>query len=190
MKRRELSRQAVHILYGLFVSALILALPLMFSAAILSALLVSGFLLSHYLKGGNHIPVISRFLHACEREYQLIVRPGLGPLQFTLGSLLALLLFGPWIAFLSVLVLTFGDSFSTLVGVFFGKNPLPWSKKKTFEGSLACFAASFFVSSLFLPLTLSVIIAFSASLIESLSTRFDDNILIPLAVGGLLWLLL
>lgn len=190
MKRRELSRQAVHILYGLFISALILALPMSFSAAILSALLVFGFLLSCYLKEGNRIPLVSHFLHACEREYQLIVRPGLGPLQFTLGSLLALLLFGPWLAFLSVLVLTFGDSFSTLVGVYFGRNPLPWSKKKTFEGTLACFAASFLVSYLFLPIKLSILIAFAASLIESLSTRFDDNILIPLAVGGLLWLLL
>ncbi len=190
MKRRELSRQIVHILYGLFVSALIMALPRMFSAAILSALLVSGFFLSNLLKSGRNMPVVSSFLFACEREYHLIVRPGLGPLQFTLGSLLSLLLFGPWIAFLSVLVLTFGDSFSTLIGVFFGKTPLPWSKKKTYEGSLACFAASFLVSFLFIPLHLSLAVALAASLIESLSTRFDDNILIPLAVGGLLWLLL
>ena len=190
MKRREFSRQVVHMLYGLFISALILALPMSLSAAILFFLFVFGFLLSHYLKAGRHVPLVSRFLFACEREYQLVVRPGLGPLQFTLGSLLALLLFGPGIAFLSVLVLTFGDSFSTLVGVFFGKNPLPWSKKKTFEGSLACFAASFFVCLLFIPIKLSIVIALAASLIESLSTRFDDNILIPLAVGGLLWLLL
>jgi len=190
MKRRELSRQAVHILYGLFVSALILALPRDVVVLVLSFFLVSGFFLSNHLKAGNHIPLVSRFLFACEREYHLLVRPGLGPLQFTLGSLLALLLFGPWISFLSVLVLTFGDSFSTLVGIFFGKNPLPWSKKKTFEGTLACFIASFLVSFLFLPLSLSLAVALAASLIESLSTRFDDNILIPLAVGGLLWLLL
>ena len=190
MKRRELRRQTVHILYGLFISALIISLSKLSGVILLLVLFVAGFFLSNVLRSGRSIPFASHFIKHCEREYHLIVRPGLGPLQFTFGALLSLLLFGREIAFISVLVLTFGDSFSTLIGVYFGRVVLPWSKKKTLEGMLACFLASLCISVFLLPLKLAVLVSFVTCVLESFSTRFDDNILIPLGVGVLLWFLL
>lgn len=183
-----MKRQAVHIIYGLFIAGLIFSMSRLSCLVSLSFLFLAGFFLSNVLRSGRTVFLISSFISACEREYHLLVRPGLGPLQFTLGSFVCLLLFGRDIAFISVLALTFGDSFSTLIGVYFGRHVLPWSGKKTFEGMFACFFASFFVGFFFLPFPLALFVAFMTSLLESFSTRFDDNIIIPFGVGVVLWL--
>ena len=189
MKRKEIYRQTVHILYGLLIAGLVFYLERIEASILLLVILVIGFLLSQINKSKKNIPVITDLLCLCEREYHLLVSPGLGPLQSTIGSLFVVVLFDTRIAFISVLTLTFGDSLSALTGFYFGRHLLPWSGHKTVEGTMACFLASFLVCVLFVPYAIAVILGLTAALIESLAVRFDDNVLIPLAVGCVLWLL-
>ena len=71
------------------------------------------------------------------------------PIAFTLGITLSLLFFPPSIAYASITVLTLGDSMANIFGKVFGKIPLPFNRKKTFEGTICGFVCAFFGSILF-----------------------------------------
>jgi dolichol kinase len=85
-----------------------------------------------------------------------------------------------------LLYLIFGDSAASLFGKGFGKSTWPYSQK-TFVGSMACFLICLLIGVFFLqPLLtweLVVGVAFTVAFIESLSTRIDDNFLIPVGAA-------
>jgi dolichol kinase len=104
------------------------------------------------------------------------VKPGQGTLTFVLGSFIALVFFEPNIVFLSVLILAFADSFSTIVGRAIGVIKI--YNGKTLEGFFGGFLASLFIVLPYLNVYVAVVACLVASLTELLSP-VDDNIVIP-----------
>ncbi|HEY6213880.1 MAG TPA: DUF92 domain-containing protein, partial [Vicinamibacterales bacterium] len=97
-------------------------------------------------------------------------------------------------------VLAFGDGFATLAGR--GRR-LPWNRDKSVAGTMAfiaCAAAGAIVlaawtrpavdprPSILFVILAPVAAAIVAALVESLPVRLDDNVSVPIAAGGVLWL--
>lgn len=83
------------------------------------------------------------------------------------------------IAVLSLLFMSFGDSFAALTGIAIGKVTLIGNK--TLEGSIACFTACLLAGTFFPgidPIT-RFTGAFAATLVEVLPLKLDDNFSIP-----------
>jgi len=125
--------------------------------------------------------ITSRFLR--EREHKGLI----GSTYFLIGALLTIILFPKEIAIASLYILIISDTAAALVGVMWGKTRL--ASGKSLEGSLA-----FFLSGL-------VIVGFTmrghelwgclgvlgATLAELFPVVLDDNLLIPLVAGGIMW---
>ena len=198
---REVRRQLVH-LSGLIVVfvAFFLGNNLTGFLSILFAILI--FFLSYYLEVRNEIrkkiPLrIKKIEELEDRAYDLInsmVREKcewryMGAILFFLASGISLLLFPRKIAFISITVLAVGDSFSTIIGVHFGKHKTKINPPKSWEGTLGGIATSFLACLAFT----NLIAAFVASVVgmtaELLPIRINDNLLIPISTGIALWIL-
>ena len=98
---------------------------------------------------------------------------------------------------LAMAVLGWGDGLAPIVGMKLGKMKYKVLSEKTVEGSLAFFAGSVLAGMFFVwliipeafDLSTILIIALAATIVEGLSPKEVDNILIPLAVIALVFLL-
>jgi len=180
--RLETERNIVHLALGSLIAAGVAYYGRETSFLVLSALLILGGLLQRLEKAGKKIPVIDWFLDRMERKG---VSPGAGTISFFIGAWATVLLFDSYTAFVSILILAFLDSFSTIVGMAF---PLHYIRKnKTLEGTLAGFLAAWIVSSLFLPYWLTFPACFTSAIVE-LYTPVDDNIVLPPVSAGVITL--
>jgi dolichol kinase len=171
--RKETERQAFHLVLGTLLAALIIVMGRFYSLAIFGLCIISGILISEVMHKGTRLPIVSWFIARLERDK---VKPGQGTLNFFLGTFIALVFFEPNIVFVAVLILAFGDSFSTIVGKGIGKRRI--YNKKSIEGFLAGFLASFLVTLPYLNIYIGIAACLTTSLIELL-TPVDDNIVIP-----------
>jgi len=105
---------------------------------------------------------------------------------FFLGLIITLAIFEKYIATLSLFILIFSDLASFSIGVMYGKRKI--INSKSVIGTLAFFASSlaialayykFFNFSLILGISASII----ASLLEILSIKINDNLLIPIGTS-------
>lgn len=181
LKFSEIKRQFFHLFYGLVIIYSVIFLGKLFVANILTIILIIGGLLSYIHIRKPLIP-IDKILEHVERENSLF--PGKGGFFFTFGSLMTLYIFPENIALAGLCVLTFGDSFSHIFGIYIRRkkynNP---SIKKMFEGNVAgiivaSIAASFFVDPVFgfIGATIAMVVEF----LEFVFTKLDDNFYIPL----------
>ncbi len=192
LARNELRRNIFHILLGVIIVAFINLYPERVSLLVLAIILILGLFIS-LLSRVVSIPVVKWFLKTFDREEDMKKFPGKGALFFFLGSVTALYLYGVQIASAAILILAVGDSINLLVGKPFGRVVNPLDTKKMFEGSIAGFVAGFIVASLFVPLIYAIIASAVAMLVEMIDFKemqVNDNILIPLFSGLVLWLLL
>jgi phytol kinase len=110
----------------------------------------------------------------------------------------------PQYAAIGILVMTWGDGLAALVGQKFGRHPYEiFGNKKSWEGSLTMAGASFVVTCSILGITegwtpevaaIAVVVAISATLLETLSVYGIDNLTVPIGSGALayglvVWLL-
>ena len=194
---RESERQILHICFGLLIIFLLLFEIL--NTRILFFVLIFGILLS-ILSLKFKIPIIYWFLDRFERKEQIKKFPGKGVIFFVFGSLLALTLFGKDIALASIMILTLGDSISHMTGSK-GKIKHFLNKYKNLEGSVFGFITSF-LGVLFLifvfNLDITILEGFFASLIgmtaEAIDIKMglnkvDDNIIVPLISGTVIYLI-
>ncbi len=121
-----------------------------------------------------------------ERKKNLEV-PGIQALYANLGIFLSYILFGK-LSVIGVLVLSVGDSFSTLVGKVFGKNRVFFSHDKSWEGTFTFFLSTFLVLLFFLPTEEALLVSSFSALFEAASIRIDDNLTIPLFATTLAYL--
>lgn len=127
-----------------------------------------------------------------ERRRHFEQFPGQGPIFYTLGAYLTLLIFSPDIAYASIMILSVGDAVSHLIGRYFGKVKTPLHPEKYIEGSVVAFLISVPFAFLFFPNLLAVILASLAAMLVEIpsfklgSWKVDDNLLIPLVAGGIL----
>jgi phytol kinase len=156
----------------------------------LAILLAVGLLISLISRKQN-LPMITWFLEKFERKDAW---PGKGAIYYLAGALTVVVLFPKEIALASIMILAFGDSIAHLFGSFFGKVPHPWNTYKMIEGTIMGFLAGAIASSVFVPWQYALIASGVAMLIEGFELKFrsrsvDDNLLVPLVSGIVLWLL-
>ena len=102
---------------------------------------------------------------------------------FTLGALVAVAVFSKEVAYAAILMTTFGDMSAALVGRKIGKHRF-LSSGKSIEGCTAEFIVNLFIGYFFLSsLPLALLMAFTATLVETLFVNIDDNLAIPIFSG-------
>ena len=177
----ELIRKAIHFLIALSPVMAIISLSFTLGALVLGILT---FICFEYLRlKWISVPVVSSLTVMASRARDQ-GRFVLGPVTLGLGALLSLSFFPIEIASLAIYALAFGDGFAGLVGKAFGQIRPAFLFGKSLEGSLACFFAVFIASwrlSHNLPLSLAA--AFTATAVEALPLEDFDNVILPLAVG-------
>lgn len=183
-KALELKRQAFHlVLLSLWV------IPILFLPAGLTLMLFFAVILlnlSVVFRAERVYRVFAFLIENLERERNLD-RPGIQALYANLGILIAFLLFGK-ASVVGVLVLSVGDSLSTLVGKTYGKTALPFNPSKSWEGTIAFFVGSFTVLLLLTDLRTALLVSSLSSLVEALDLRTDDNFILPIFATGVFYL--
>lgn len=131
-----------------------------------------------------YLPFFSVILRGCRRD-----DTERGFIYYFIGMALTYSLFGSNLAVAnaSIIILTLGDSLSTIIGREYGKHPLPLKPDKSIEGSAAFLAAGFIGSLFFLEPVYAFTGALTGMLVEAY-TPVEDNIVIPLATGAALML--
>jgi phytol kinase len=185
--RSELVRKSLHMLIA-FVPSIAATAGMPTALALLSfGTLV--FAVAEYLRlNGHHVAIITRLTVVASRGRDQD-RFVLGPVTLAVGAMLALLLYPSTAAALAIYALAFGDGIASLFGRAFGQTKI--IAGKTVEGSLACFAAVWFVTLLVTGrIEIAMAIAVVATVLEALPTDDMDNIILPAGVGLVATLLL
>jgi len=202
--RKEVGRKLIHLLSISFLVIYIISAST-FSHRV--ALLILGFLLIvliefEYLRVelGMKLPILSvlwRYKRAKERN-----KLG-GEVYFLIGSILCLALFDLRVAAAAILMTTFGDLAAALIGKRFGRLWIPKLKNRAVEGVAAELVVDLIIG-FFIIRTLTdgsvwwlssaipfgqpiwpIIIgmALTATVVETLVSKLDDNLLIPFFSG-------
>lgn len=110
-------------------------------------------------------------------------RRATGMLFFVLAVIVVFSVFDFKIALVAILMTTFGDLASALVGIKYGKHRI--KAGKTLEGFIAGFLINLAVASIFLWGYFSIIISMAlvASLVELFTYKLDDNLTVPIFTG-------
>ncbi|HIH33685.1 MAG TPA: hypothetical protein HA282_02355 [Nanoarchaeota archaeon] len=187
----EIKRQLVHVLLGLLV--LISALKDRESTLwFLLVLILIGVLLS-LLQLKFRFALVESLLRKFEREKYRKRFPFKGALFFLTGCLLVLKIFSFDIALASIAILTFSDSVSHVIGLY-GKRKNPLNTTKNIEGAFAGFVAGTIAGAFFVPFALALFASLASMFAEALSFKLqeedvDDNVIIPLVAGTVIFLL-
>lgn len=205
MEEREVGRQLIHLTgISVLVFAYFLGKTLIGYASIFIGLII--LFLSEYYKEREEFKkklpfrirwaerlegLFYNFINSLEREEYLKKRPYLGAFTFYFMAGITLLLFPKPIAFLSIAVLSVGDSVSTLIGVHYGKHSLFLDRNKTWEGFIGGVLGSLLVCwfiawILPIPIEWIILAPIIGMFVEGISRDVNDNILIPLVIGVIL----
>jgi phosphoserine phosphatase/dolichol kinase len=137
---------------------------------------------------GTNVPIISKItLLAADRSE--LNEFNTSPIFHALGLILCLLIFPARIGYAAIAVLTLGDSSASIFGKRFGKTKIPFNRGKSVEGSIIGLVFAFLGALLFVDPITAIIGAAAGILIEALPLPIDDNLLMPLAAGLLMYLL-
>ena len=104
------------------------------------------------------------------------------------GALITIILVPQPFSLLALFFLAFGDTLAALVGMKF---PFIKIGNKTLSGSLACFIMCIFVGLILnfeISLEIILIGAFTATIVELISIKINDNISIPVLSGCAMYL--
>lgn len=82
-------------------------------------------------------------------------------------------------------ILALGDGLATYIGTRYGRHKLPWNSSKTLEGMIG-FAAGAICALFVMPAPATILVAMSATIVESLPLKVNDNIVLPV-VSSLLY---
>ncbi len=186
----EIRRNVFHLIIGLLIVLLVyldLLTPFLIGIIILIGLLVS--LITRKYK----LPGIDWFLKTFDREEDIKQIPGKGIIFMFVGAFIAVFFFPKDIALAAVIILALGDSVSRLVGPF-GYLKHPFHSEKFLEGVIAGAFAATLGAMFFVPFVQAFFASVVAMLIEGVDLeikkiRVDDNLMIPVVAGGIMWLI-
>jgi dolichol kinase len=130
-----------------------------------------------------------------EREHLRKKFPGKGVIYLFLGLLLMMLLFEKDIVLAGMMIWTFGDSVSALVGKHYGRIRHPFNDERLIEGTIAGIICGSVAASLFVYWPFALIGTTISMAIESLDWKlykqpFDDNFFVPLVGAFVIYLLM
>lgn len=200
--RSEIQRQLIHLLTGITLILLIRTAGNLALTVLL--LLLAFYVLMSAVIAMNKLPLsLSTFLCRWGRPSKQNV-PLKGTILLLCGITLSFILFPEEIVYASIAIVAFGDSTATAIGVLFGNHKLPYSKKKTVEGTVSGTIVAFLASSLFVTPVQALFGSVGGMLLESVvdlqTTRefnsrtiikffFNDNFLIPVFSGLLMFVI-
>lgn len=161
----------------------------------IGVLLIVGLFIS-YISQFHKISILSLIMEKFDRPRDKKF-PGRGAFYFLLGVFLCLLLFNGdnlKIAYSAILILSVGDSLNHLFGAKLQRIRFPWNKRKNIVGVSIGILSGTFAAQFFVPLFPAFFASTIAICLETVPFRIgkfyiDDNIMVPLVAGGLLWLL-
>jgi len=185
--KTEIKRQIIHILLGVLYLAILNYFPKEQSLIAILFIFSIGSFISFSHRHLKPLPFVKDVIHLVQREREKEI-PGRAALSFTLGVLMAIIVFYPFnplVAIGAVCVLTFGDGFSTLVGKLFGKRKI--FDGKTLEGTIGGIIASTASLYYFFPFEIALATSLIAMIAEYLP--INDNYTIPIAAGLILLVL-
>ena len=179
----EIKRKFIHIF-----SLLYLAIYLYFQSQynhktglIALTTILAFFLILEYfrVKRQKKIPIFHIFWRESEKN-----KLG-GQVYFITGAIIAFALFDKNIAITALLMTTFGDMAAAIFGIAFGKHWIKGLKDRAWEGVIAQFVVDLIIAMLILNnLTISIVMALVATFVETVITKIDDNLSIPLFAGA------
>ena len=191
--KSELLRKSLHFLIGL--SPSLAAINKFYTLILLAFGALFYAVMESFRRRGINIPIVSRLTVAASRRRDE-GRFVLGPVTLGLGAFLPLLIFPLPAASVAVYALAFGDGTASLAGKFFGRIRPKFLLGKSLEGSAACFLGTFISVWLYSVITgngtvLTALAAAGIAVVTELLPLKDwDNIIIPMAVGEVMWILL
>lgn len=192
-KELEFRRQTFHFIAGFLV--VFAHWAGFFRLRMIAVLLIIGLIIS-WLSIFKKVPIISKILSLVDRPRDQHF-PGRGAYYFLLGVFLVFILFPAdelRIAYASILILAVGDSLNHLFDNRpEGKVKLSWNRRKNFAGLMIGIIGGTFAAQFFVPFVPALIASTFALLVESVPFRFgryylDDNILVPVTAGCVLWI--
>jgi len=191
VKKFELKRQIFHLFLG--IAIVMLLRYSLINTKIILFILIIGLVIS-YLSRKMRIPFFNDMLEIFERKEEITRFPGKGIIFYFIGVYITLLLFPKDIASASIMILALGDSVSHVFGLHFGKIKHILSEKKFLEGTIAGFIAGFFGAVLFVKPTEAFFASLIAMTVEAIEIKagaqqVDDNLVVPIVSGGVVWVL-
>jgi len=180
----EAKRQGVHLFVGLFVGLCVWYLKPLLGAYIAAPILALVAVLYFSPVIAHRLPVVDHLLFHFERRKDIDEFPFKGAIWFNVGILVPATLLPTHLACAIIVVLSVGDSASTLFGKFFGKHRIG---HKSLEGSLA-FIVFATAGALFLvDFWTAVFLGVVGAALEVVDV-FDDNVVVPFGLAVFSWM--
>ncbi|UCG45117.1 MAG: HAD-IB family phosphatase [Candidatus Bathyarchaeota archaeon] len=187
--RNDAIRAAIHMSGFLvpFVCIYFLGIPL---SSLLIFIVALVFAISELLRlQGISFPVLSSITWRAARRSEFF-EIATAPALFALGIVLSLVLFPEPVGYVSIAILTLGDSMATISGKLLGRTVFPFNKGKHVEGLIFGLFFAFAGAVFFVGPVQAVIAASTGMLVGCLPLPIDDNLTTPIAAGLVLMLLL
>ena len=176
--KRELQRKAVHVTSVLIV-IFYYFLPKEAILLLLTLFLIL-FLVVEFIRLDLRLKL--PFFHKLYRDKE--VDRLSGGAFFLMGAIIAISVFYKEIAIAAILMTTIGDASAAIFGKRFGKTWIPKLKDRAVEGCTAEFVVDLLIGFVFLNSWLVILVmAGTATIVETVVNKIDDNLLIPLFSG-------
>jgi dolichol kinase len=174
----ELKRKAVH-LTSIIIVLVYLAFGQQAILLLLTVYLIAILEIEYFrIEWGKKLPLVHSLLREKETG-----RLG-GHTFFTMGCIIAISVFPEEIASAAILMTTFGDASAAIFGKAFGRTWIPGLTDRAVEGCAAEFIVDVVIGAIFLSNWFVVLVmAGTATVVETLANKMDDNLLIPLFSG-------
>lgn len=177
---RELIRKAIHLLVAIVPP--LASLHFQLAMGLIAAGTLFYIAAETMRLAGIRVTLVSDLTVAAARERECGFV--LGPVTLGIGTMLALLLYPLPASLIAIYALAFGDAAASVIGIAVGGPRIPLNRTKTVAGSLSCLSAVLLVTVVLTadPL-LAIVVSAVAMIIEALSPRDLDNLLLPVGVG-------
>jgi len=186
---REISRKAIHIfniiipLFHIYIFKNKIDMIIFLSTMVIFCFFIEIFRSQNSFISKFFEKYLSFMMRSFEKQGRLT-----GATWVFVGALITIILVPQPFFLLALFFLAFGDTLAALVGMKF---PFIKIGNKTLSGSLACFIMCLFVGLILdFEISLEIILvgAFTATIVELISIKINDNILIPVLSGCAMYL--
>lgn len=175
---KEFFRKTIH-LVSLSIVLMYHYLGKSFTLDLLSLVLCC-FLVIEYLRVEREmkIPIFWKLYRSKEKDRLS------GNIHFLIGSIIAISIFSKEVASAAILMTTFGDSAAALIGISYGRNWIKGLPDRAWEGVISEFLVNLAIGYFFLTnWIIALPMALAATIVETLTYKLDDNLMIPLFSG-------
>lgn len=188
--KKEIGRKTIHLLsilfliiYAIFSSYFNHKIALLILSFILIVLIELEYI---RLELRKKIPIVSSLWKYKRKKEKSKLG---GEVFFLIGAIICLAVFNTTIAFAAILMTTFGDLTASLIGKRFHKIKLFFRKDKALEGVLAELIVNLIIGYMvfyyfgLVIWPIIIVMALTATIVETIVSKMDDNLLIPLFSG-------